>query len=428
MIRTYENPDRAMWPNLIQRPKPAVEDLQTLVGSIIDSVRQEGDRALFRFSREFDHVELEYLKVTEEEWIQAEKCIATELKTAIQTAKHNIETFHKYQKVSEETIDTMKGVKCWRVARPIEKVGLYIPGGSAPLFSTVLMLAVPAKIAGCGEIVLCSPPRKDGTIHPAIIYTAKVTGVTTILKVGGAQAIAALALGTESIPRVDKIFGPGNHFVTEAKVMAQQLGVAIDIPAGPSEVLIVADESANPDFVAADMLAQAEHGSDSQVVLATNHYPLLQATREAISRQLEQLPRREIASQSIEKSMIVYFDDLEQCIEFSNEYAPEHLILSLENPDQWVSWISNAGSVFMGHYSPESVGDYASGTNHTLPTAGWARSYSGVSLDSFVKKITFQQLTREGLQTLGPMVEVMAEAESLIGHKRAVSYRLKSFE
>ncbi|MCB0686422.1 MAG: histidinol dehydrogenase [Saprospiraceae bacterium] len=428
MINIYQNPDEILCRQLTERPQPVVQDIRSKIELIIDAVRKEGDFALHRFTRDFDHVNLDHFMVTERELSLAEDHLSESLKTAILVAKENVARFHTQQKLNEKEVETADGVLCWRTSRPIEKVGLYIPGGSAPLFSTVLMLAVPAQIAGCREIVLCSPPQRDGSIHPAILFAAKITGVSKILKIGGAQAIAAMALGTESVPRVDKIFGPGNHFVTEAKVMVQQLGVAIDLPAGPSEVLIIADQSADPEFIAADMLSQAEHGIDSQVVMVTNYQPLVEQTKEALDRQLTDLPRKEIARVSIDNSLIIYFDLMEDCIEFSNRYAPEHLILSLNNPQDWIEQIHNAGSVFLGHFSPESIGDYASGTNHTLPTGGWARSYSGVSLDSFVKKITFQQLTQDGLRHLGPHVEVMAEAESLIGHKRAISIRLKSLQ
>jgi histidinol dehydrogenase len=389
-------------------------------------VKLEGDSALYRFTQSFDKVELHDLLVSKQELTASKDSLSPDLVTAIQQAKSNIETFHLSQGCREQPVETMPGVRCWRTSRPIEKIGLYIPGGSAPLFSTVLMLAIPAQIAGCKEVILCTPPQKDGTIHPAIIYAAGITGVLKIFKVGGAQAIAAMALGTQSIPRVDKIFGPGNHFVTEAKVAVQQLGVAIDLPAGPSEVLIIADDSANPEFIAADMISQAEHGTDSQVVLLTTHFPLVDETKAALAEQLKSLPRVDIARSALQKSMIIHFDSMVDCLSFSNAYAPEHLILSVVRPEVLVPEVRNAGSVFLGHFSPESVGDYASGTNHTLPTGGWARSYSGVSVDSFVKKITFQELTQEGLASIGPHVEIMAEAESLIGHKRAVSIRLKS--
>jgi histidinol dehydrogenase len=426
MIQIYRSPDQTQWEPLLKRPLPETENLQLKVEEIIRAVKIERDEALYRFTRIFDKVELKDFLVTEQEYAAAKTSMGTDIMAAIQQAKSNIEIFHHSQVCSEEPVETMPGVKCWRLSRPIERVGLYIPGGSAPLFSTVLMLAIPAQIAGCKEIILCTPPQKDGTVHPAILYAASITGVTKIFKLGGAQAIAAMALGTQSIPKVDKIFGPGNHFVTEAKVAAQQLGVAIDLPAGPSEVLIIADHSANPDFVAADMISQAEHGADSQVVLLTTHLPLVDETKAALEDQLKSLPRADIARTALQKSMIIHFASLMDCLSFSNRYAPEHLILSVNQPRDLIPQVLNAGSVFLGHFSPESVGDYASGTNHTLPTGGWARSYSGVSVDSFVKKITFQELSQEGLSTLGPHVEIMAEAESLMGHKRAVTIRLKS--
>lgn len=428
MISVYQNPARDEWPALLRRPHPVVENLHTKIERIIDSVKNEGDKALHQFTHDFDGVDLQDFQVSQLEWDRAEQALPETLKTAILKAKENIECFHRNQVMQENTVETMNGVQCWRISRPIEKVGLYIPGGSAPLFSTVLMLAIPAQIAGCREVILCTPPQKDGSVNPAILYAAGITGVSSVFKVGGAQAVAAMAIGTQSIPKVDKIFGPGNHFVTEAKVMAQQLGVAIDLPAGPSEVLIIADDTAKPEFVAADMLSQAEHGVDSQVVLVTNNRQLVNQTQQALEIQLSDLPRREIAGSAIDKSMIIYLDSLADCLDFSNQYAPEHLIMCIEKPEQHLDTIYNAGSVFLGHYSPESVGDYASGTNHTLPTGGWARSYSGVSLDSFVKKITVQHLSKEGLKLLGPHVEIMAEAESLVGHKRAVSLRLKSIE
>ena len=426
MIQIYQSPDQSQWEPLLKRPLPETENLHQKVEEIIQAVKIERDQALYRFTRNFDKVDLTSFMVTEQEMITARSSLHADLITAIIQARSNIETFHHSQVCNEQPVETMTGVTCWRNSRPIERVGLYIPGGSAPLFSTVLMLAIPARIAGCKEIILCTPPQKDGTIHPAILYAAGITGVTKIFKLGGAQAIAAMALGTQSIPQVDKIFGPGNHFVTEAKVAAQQLGVAIDLPAGPSEVLIIADHSANPDFVAADMISQAEHGADSQVVLLTTHLALVDKTNFALEQQLRSLPRADIARSALQKSMIIQFDSIIECLSFSNRYAPEHLILCVDEPGILIPEVINAGSVFLGHYSPESVGDYASGTNHTLPTGGWARSYSGVSVDSFVKKITFQQLTPQGLASLGPHVEMMAEAESLIGHKRAVSIRLNS--
>ncbi|MCL4116863.1 UNVERIFIED_CONTAM: hypothetical protein GTU68_041356 [Idotea baltica] len=401
----------------MQRPLPETQGLISKVEAIIQAVDTDRDAALFEFTKRFDKVSLDHLEVESIEIEKAESEIGDSLNKAIRQAAENIRKFHVGQVSSERVCETMPGVNCWRESRPIDRVGLYIPGGSAPLFSTVLMLAIPAQIAGCRQVILCTPPQSDGKVNPAVLFAASITGVHKIYMVGGAQAIAAMALGTESIPKVEKIFGPGNHFVTEAKVAAQRLGVAIDMPAGPSEVLILADDTADPDFVAADMISQAEHGADSQVVLVTNYLPLIEKTKVALQDQA-----------AIDKSMIIYFDDMEECMAFSNDYAPEHLILSLRDPRVWSGKVINAGSVFLGNYSPESIGDYASGTNHTLPTAGWARSYSGVSLDSFVKKITFQELTKSGLAKLGPIVEVMAEAESLVGHKRAVSIRLNKLQ
>ncbi|NND32917.1 MAG: histidinol dehydrogenase [Saprospiraceae bacterium] len=428
MLKIYENPERNDWNRISERPSPGSFNLKEHVQSIIDRVAREGDSALLELTEQYDQVRLNDLKVTEKEIALANDQVEFELKDAIQTAKRNIGNFHASQKSVETVVETMPGVLCWRESRPIEKVGLYIPGGSAPLFSTVLMLAVPAQMAGCKEIILCTPPQADGRVHPAICFAASLTGVTSIYKIGGAQAVAAMALGTETIPQVDKIFGPGNHYVTEAKIAAQRLGVAIDLPAGPSEVLIIADQSANPQFIAADLISQAEHGPDSQSVLVTNYEPLIKETLTAIEQQLSTLPRREIATAALKNSYIVFFHEMSDCLDFSNKYAPEHLILSTEQPKSQLHQILNAGSVFLGHYSPEAAGDYASGTNHTLPTAGWARSYSGVSLDSFIKKITFQELSPEGIKLLGPKVEVMAQAESLVGHKRAISLRLKSIK
>ena len=356
----------------------------------------------------------------------ANNIVSKELKSAINVAKQNIEKFHAAQKEKKEIVESTRGVKCWRKSVGIEKVGLYIPGGSAPLFSTILMLGIPAKLAGCKEVILCTPPDKKGEINPAILYTANLTGITKIFKVGGAQAIAAMAFGTETIPRVNKIFGPGNQFVTKAKELVQQRGVAIDMPAGPSEVLIIADETSKPEFIAADLLSQAEHGADSQVVLLSDNRLMIDQSISEVEKQVDQLPGKSIASEALKNSMAILLSNIDECIEFSNMYAPEHLIIASEEASYYTDKIINAGSVFLGKYSCESAGDYASGTNHTLPTNGHAKSYSGVSLDSFVKKITFQKLSKEGLKTLGPAIEVMAEAEGLYGHKNAVTIRLKS--
>jgi len=428
MIQIFNNPSRNTWPELLQRPLPETQGLVSKVEAIIQAVDSGRDTALFEFTERFDKVRLDHLEVGIKEIENAASEISDSLKKAIVQAAKNIRKFHEGQAMTENICETMPGVSCWRESRPIERVGLYIPGGSAPLFSTVLMLAIPAAIAGCREVILCTPPQSNGKVNPAVLFAASITGVHKVFMVGGAQAIAAMALGTQTIPKVEKIFGPGNHFVTEAKVAAQRLGVAIDMPAGPSEVLILADDTADAEFVAADMISQAEHGADSQVVLVTNHLPLVDQTKAALDEQLKTLPRADIAEAAINNSMIIYFQDVQECMHFSNAYAPEHLILSLRDARSWSNKVINAGSVFLGNYSPESIGDYASGTNHTLPTAGWARSYSGVSLDSFIKKITFQELTKAGLAQLGPIVETMAEAESLIGHKRAVSVRLNKLQ
>ena len=427
-MKTYINPPSSEWNSLIERPSFPAENLEEKVRRIITKVRTEGDSTLRQFSKEFDKVELTDLKVSSAEIEFAISQVSDELKEAISVAAKNIKTFHESQKSIETEVETMPGITCWRQNVAIENVGLYIPGGTAPLFSTILMLAIPAQIAGCKRLVLCTPPDKNGNINPAILYTASFLGITEIYKVGGAQAIAALAFGTESIAKVNKIFGPGNQFVTKAKELVQQSGVAIDMPAGPSEVLIIADENADADFVASDLLSQAEHGVDSQVVLATNDADLIEKVEIALQEQLQQLPRMEFAKKALKNSFSVVLDTIYDCIDFSNLYAPEHLILAVQNSVSYVGEIQNAGSVFLGNYSCESAGDYASGTNHTLPTNGYARSYSGVSLDSFVKKITFQKITKIGLQNIGKTIEIMAEAEQLFAHKNAVSIRLKKIE
>lgn len=427
-MKTYINPPKSNWNSLIERPSFPAENLDDKVRGIIAEVKNNGDAALLQFSKQFDKVELNELKVTAAEIAFAITKVSEDLKEAIGVAAKNILTFHESQKSTETEVETMSGVTCWRQNVAIENVGLYIPGGTAPLFSTILMLAIPAQIAGCKRLVLCTPPDKNGTVHPAILYTASSLGITEIYKVGGAQAIAALAFGTETIAKVNKIFGPGNQYVTKAKGLVQQSGVAIDMPAGPSEVLIIADENADADFVAADLLSQAEHGADSQVVLVTNNPDLIDKVAIALQQQLQQLPRMEFAQKALQNSFAVVLDTLYDCIDFSNLYAPEHLILAVQNSVSYVGEIQNAGSVFLGNYSCESAGDYASGTNHTLPTNGYARSYSGVSLDSFVKKITFQKITKSGLQTIGKTIEIMAEAEQLLAHKNAVSIRLKKIE
>ncbi len=417
-------PQCSDWPALAARPAENAADLDELVRRVFDDIRTEGDAALRRYTAQFDRCELDTLLVGQEEVSGSAELVSPELREAIALAAGNIERFHAAQREPVQVIETSLGVACRRESRPIERVGIYIPGGSAPLFSTVLMLGIPARLAGCKEVVLCSPPGQDGRIHPAILYAASVVGVTSIVSVGGIQAIGAMATGTESVPRVDKIFGPGNQYVTAAKQFAQRNGVAIDMPAGPSEVLVIADAGAPPAFVAADLLSQAEHGPDSQVVLLSDNEDLILAVAEETARQLELLPRRDIALRALENSRAILLPSLRECMEFSNLYAPEHLILAVADAEALASQVSNAGSVFLGYYSCESAGDYASGTNHTLPTNGYARNYSGVSLDSFVKKITFQKLSAEGIRHIGPAIELMAEAEALTAHKNAVTVRL----
>ncbi len=419
------NPERSRWPSLLERPLFDVSGLHQKVQEILTTVKKSGDRALREYTLKFDGIAPEEIRVSPEEIALAEEKLDASLKSAMHLAALNIETFHAQQKPELMEITTAPGVTCWQKALPIEKVGLYIPGGSAPLFSSVLMLGIPARIAGCNEIVLCTPPQKDATIHPAILYAAKLAGTETIFRAGGAQAIGAMAYGTETIPRVDKIFGPGNQYVNAAKQLVSMNDVAIDLPAGPSEVMIVADESSNPAFIAADLLSQAEHGPDSQVVLIGNTEALVREVKKQIGFQLEELPRRELAEKSLEHSRMIVMEDEQKTIDMVNAYAPEHLILSTENCHQLAEKVISAGSVFLGNYAPESAGDYASGTNHTLPTNGWARAYSGVTTGSFMKKITFQELTREGMQSIGPAIETMAEAEQLQAHKNAVTIRLK---
>ncbi|MFK8162842.1 MAG: histidinol dehydrogenase [Lewinella sp.] len=428
-MKIYNNPIRSSWPALLQRPAKDLSSLRGPVAEIMQSVKTDGDAALRDFTARFDKVNLADLAVDAATIAAAGDQLTPELRTAIQTAKRNIETFHLSQQTKVTEIETMPGVTCWRESRGIDKVGLYIPGGTAPLFSTVLMLAVPAKIAGCEEVVLCSPPnRETEEIHPAVLYAASLCGVTKVFRLGGAQAIAAMAYGTESVPAVYKLFGPGNAYVTVAKQLAQLDGLAIDMPAGPSEVLVGADAGAKAAWVAADLLAQAEHGADSQVVLVVATEEQAREVQAEVERQLAELPRKEMAGASIANSLILVFSDQQDQLDYINAYAPEHLILSMEAPRLFAADVQNAGSVFLGYYTPESVGDYASGTNHTLPTYGYARNYSGVSLDSFVTKITFQELTAAGLKSLGPAVETMAEAEELVGHARAVTLRLENLK
>lgn len=419
------NPATENWPDLLKRPEIQKENLQALMAEVFSAVEASGDEALRNYSIQFDGVAPDEFEVRQDEFVNAEASLSRALKDAILLASRNIEKFHRAQQEQIRVVETSPGVRCWRASKAIEKVGLYIPGGTAPLFSTVLMLGIPAKIAGCSEIVLCTPPDKSGKIHPAILFAAHTVGIRRVMAVGGIQAIAALSLGSKSIPRVDKLFGPGNQYVNAAKQFAQQWGVAIDLPAGPSELLIIADQTANPAFVASDLLSQAEHGPDSQVVLLTNDPDFAQSVMLELSAQLEQIPRKEIAQQALQQSKCIVFPNLETCFRWSNLYAPEHLIVAVENYSGYTDQIINAGSVFLGNYSCESAGDYASGTNHTLPTNGFARNYSGVSLDSFLKKITFQELSAEGLLTIGPAIEAMAEAEQLEAHKNAVSIRIQ---
>ena len=419
-------PKKEQWASLSKRPIVDQDHLLQIVDQIFSEVKAQGDAAVHKYTKKYDKVELNSFLVPADELKRAEKLISKELQAAIKLAKNNIEKFHRAQQEKNIIIETSKGVMCWRESRPIENIGIYIPGGTAPLFSTVLMLGVPAVIAGCKEIVLCTPPDRKGTIHPAILYAAHLLGIKTIVAVGGIQAIAALTYGTKTIPKVDKLFGPGNQFVTAAKHRAFRNGVAIDMPAGPSELLIIADESAIPAFVAADLLSQAEHGVDSQVVVLATSESMLLDVDKAIKDQIRLLPRQTIAAAVLKNSLSMVFQTIEECIAFSNCYAPEHLILAVNDYHSYTHLIQNAGSVFLGNYSCESAGDYASGPNHTLPTNGFAKSYSGVSLDSFIKKITFQELSKTGIQEIGPSIALMAEAEQLIGHKNAVTIRLNN--
>ena len=422
------NPDKSQWQEILKRPVMNTENLFDTVRSVIDRVKEEGDRAVLDYEEKFDKVVLASLAVSEEEQQEAENLVSEDLKAAIRLAKQNIEIFHAAQRFEGKKVQTQPGVTCWQKAVAIEKVGLYIPGGTAPLFSTVLMLAVPARIAGCKEIVLCTPPGRDGKVHPAVLFAAKVAGVNRIFKAGGIQAIAAMAYGTESVPKVYKIFGPGNQYVTAAKQLVSLRDVAIDMPAGPSEVEVLADETANPIFVAADLLSQAEHGVDSQAILITTSVELQQAVKVEVERQLALLPRKEIAEKSLANSKLIVVDSMAEAIELTNAYAPEHLIIETEDYLSVAERIVNAGSVFLGSLTPESAGDYASGTNHTLPTNGYAKAYSGVSLDSFIRKITFQEIKPEGLNIIGPAIELMAANEQLDAHKNAVSVRLGQLE
>ena len=425
-MKVYRYPAKETWGELLRRPTLDVEALRDTVGAVLARVRAEGDSAVLEYEEIFDKVKLTSLAVTPEEMEEASLRIDAELKAAIELAHANIEKFHTTQRFEGKRVETLPGVTCWQKAVAIEKVGLYIPGGTAPLFSTVLMLATPARIAGCGEIVLCTPPARDGSVHPAILYAAKVAGVSRIFKIGGVQAIGSMAYGTQSVPKVYKIFGPGNQYVTAAKQQVSLRDVAIDMPAGPSEVEVLADATANPAFVAADLLSQAEHGVDSQAILITTDEALIEKVEQEVEVQLAALPRKEIAARSLENSKLFLVHDMDEAMEMTNEYAPEHLIIETENYMAQAAQVVNAGSVFLGSLSPESAGDYASGTNHTLPTNGYAKAYSGVSLDSFIRKITFQEITPQGMVAIGPAIEIMAANEQLDAHKNAVTVRLKS--
>lgn len=427
-MRTVIDPPKSEWPSLCRRPSLELEFLDSTVKNIINRVKISGDDALREFALRYENARLDNLEVSKSEIGTASASISKELKAAIETAAANIRKFHESQRREFQKVETSAGVTCWRKAVAIDRVGIYIPGGTAPLFSTVLMLAVPAMIAGCREVILCSPPDKSGTISPAIIYAASMAGITKMFKAGGAQAIVAMAYGTKTIPSVNKIFGPGNQYVTKAKQLVSQDGISIDMPAGPSEVLVVADDNANASYVAADLLSQAEHGKDSQVVLVAFSEDKVMKVQEEIEKQLATLPRKEIAAGALNNSLAIVMNTESDAMDFVNEYAPEHLILNSKNAAQLADLVRNTGSVFIGPWSPESVGDYASGTNHTLPTNGFAKAYSGVSLESFQKYITFQSLTEEGLKKLGPVVETMAVAEDLVGHKESISIRLKDLK
>lgn len=427
-MKVFLNPPKVTWPELSQRPGLELEFLESAVRNLLNRVKSSGDSALKELTLQYDKVRIENFRVTTEEVEAAVSSIPEDLQKAIQTAAANIEKFHAAQRRDSAPVETTTGVTCWRKSVAIDKVGIYIPGGSAPLFSTVLMLGIPAKLAGCREVILCTPPDLSGRVNPAILFAANLVGVQQIFKVGGAQAIAAMAYGTETIPKVYKIFGPGNQYVTKAKQLVMEDGLAIDMPAGPSEVLVMADDSATPAFVAADLLSQAEHGEDSQVILVVNNESLIAPIQEEISKQISVLPRKTIAERALVSSRVIYFSEENDAVNFVNEYAPEHLIINMKNMDEISARIVNAGSVFLGNYSPEAVGDYASGTNHTLPTNGYAKAFAGVALESFTKYITYQKLTEEGILALGPSVEKMAEAEELIGHQMAVRVRLDNLK
>lgn len=424
-MKVIKYPQKNDWDKILARPTFDTSSLNATVSSILAEVKSGGDKAVISYEEKFDKVQLSTLAVSSKEIEDSEKYLSEELKSAIRIAKSNIEKFHSAQKIETKKIETTKGVICWQKAVAIQKVGLYIPGGTAPLFSTVLMLAIPATIAGCKEIVLCTPPDKDGNVNAAILYAAKVAGVSKIFKIGGVQAIGAMAYGTESVPKVYKIFGPGNQYVMAAKQLVSLKDVAIDMPAGPSEVQVIADETSNPAFIASDLLSQAEHGIDSQVILTTTNEAIIESVISEIKKQLAELPRKEIAEKALQHSIAILVNNDDELIELTNEYAPEHLIIETKNYNDLADRIVNAGSVFLGHYTPESAGDYASGTNHTLPTNGHAKAYSGVNLDSFIKKITFQEISREGIENLGATIEIMAENELLFAHKNAITLRLK---
>jgi len=427
-MQNYNNPSRSQWESILKRPTATFDDVESVVVEVFNAVKASGDQALKEYTKKFDRTEIDDLEVRSQELTTAENTLSKDLKQAIDLAYDNIYKFHKAQQTSRVEVETTSGVDCWQEKRPIQKVGFYIPGGSAPLFSTVLMLAIPAQIAGCSQVVLCTPPTKEGTVHPAVLYAAKRCGIQNIYKVGGIQAIAAMTYGTESITKVYKIFGPGNQFVTLAKQYATTLGVAIDMPAGPSELLVVGDSSANPAFVASDLLSQAEHGPDSQVILVSTDKKLIDEVSVELEKQLEELPRKEIAKKAIANSKMIYFDSKQDAADCIDEYGPEHYIICCEEEQFYIDAIHNAGSVFIGNYTPESAGDYASGTNHTLPTNGYTKQYSGVNLDSFLKQMTFQKISEKGIQAIGPAIELMAEEEGLQAHKNAVTLRLNELK
>lgn len=427
-MKTYVNPSRQELKDICQRPEMPADQINEVVRGVFEEVREKGDLALKKYTHFFDKVDLEAFEVPEEIRIKSVELLSNELKSAIEKAMSNIQRFHKAQVADDIKLQTSTGVECWQVKRPIERIGIYIPGGSAPLLSTVLMLAIPAQIASVKEVVLCTPPDKNGQVNPAILYAANLCGVSEIYSVGGAQAIAAMTFGTETIRKVSKIFGPGNQFVTEAKKISQQYGISIDMPAGPSELLVLADKTADAEFVAADLLSQAEHGPDSQVICVVNNQNLAAKIEGEVLSQLLSLPREEIAKVALEASRFVVIENLEDQVDFINEYAPEHLIISTKTPESVLDKVNNAGSVFLGNYTPESAGDYASGTNHTLPTSGFAKAFSGVNMDAFYKKITVQEISKEGILDLGPTIEVLAEAEQLQGHKNAVTVRLNKLK